>query len=212
VQNQHSVNIIEELKARKSYTPDLINLKKYDNHLIFIYCDLKHGLRNDKILKDAKCLGGGKTQSQNFNLKETTYPIAFTCDLPNTYHKGHIKGEVYAVDTNTIMKLDVFKNNGVHHNRIKKQILLSDQSYNTHTKICRPYAMCYMYIANDEYWNGRNLIQSKISNYSYPLDLTKKDQKVFEYLGASKSVIWGEAWGDGWPDNENRYPLSDLLH
>lgn len=193
--SQHKINIINDLRARASYTPDLLELKKYDNHLLFVYCTLKKSYKDNGILKDSIYLGEGKTQSSTFNLKESAFPVAFSVLLDSSPNKGRLKGEVYAVSLETIMKIDILKNNGAYHNRVKRQILLEDQKYTTHGKVCKPYTLCHIYLGNENYWNGRHLSQTIPYTITYP-GTERPRQKVFEYNNSLRNVIWGDTWED----------------
>jgi len=81
---------------------------------IFVYGTLKEGYRNHYLLEDSEfvCEATTKDRYPMINM-EIDFP--YLIDKVGTGH--HIKGEVYKIDTKTLIMLDVLEGYPEHYNR-----------------------------------------------------------------------------------------------
>lgn len=148
------IMIIEQLGDRLEYSPDISELRKQKEHVVFIYDKLKPRvgvhLGNGFLLKDlgARYLGEARTAFPNFDMKitkDTRDPIVL---LDNK--RGYfIKGDAFAIDTHGIMALDKFYNNLVSFKRNRTSFVLIDQVALVSTPNKRPIVPGFMYIAEN---------------------------------------------------------------
>jgi gamma-glutamylcyclotransferase (GGCT)/AIG2-like uncharacterized protein YtfP len=146
-------DIIDDLWGRSMYSPDIPDLSMYDNHLVFIFDGLKQEINpthNLMFLRDSKFLGKAYTVRKEFIMKQQGYPIVQVKKQAN--QKRSVMGEVYAVSTNILMRLDALYDNTNRTLRCKEYVELTEQNSPTKTPQ-HPIVQAYMYIADDHYWD-----------------------------------------------------------
>lgn len=137
-QRQHSSDRLKgeidalflELKERGEHTPDLAELLKYNLHLVFVYCNLKRGFPNHEFyMHNATYLGEAHTFENTFRLKETvSFPIIFTAKGDPKPQDRSVLGEVYAMTTHQLMRLDALMGNCSVFEREQRYIVLDEQT------------------------------------------------------------------------------------
>lgn len=146
-------DVIDTLWTRSLFTPDVQDLSMFENHLVFIFDGLKQSLnahQNLIFLRDAKYLGKAFTKRKDFIMKQQGFPIVQVKKQANM--KRAIAGEVYAVSTNILMRLDALYDNQNRSVRHEEFVELADQF--SPTKMPQhPIVQAYMYIAEDHYWD-----------------------------------------------------------
>lgn len=117
--------------------------------LVFVYGTLKRGFSNHHLLTNSIYLGVVKTLKR-FTLAMDKYHIPYMIAYPNI----RIRGELYMVDPQNLVKLDTFENVPKYYNR--RKIIVRDRYHTVWT----PW--CYLQDSND-------LPLSIISNYTKAL-------------------------------------------
>lgn len=92
----------------------------YLKHLVFVYGTLKRGFSNHFFLEGARCRGRARTR-EHYALYEGEYPFVFRKE-----RVGPIYGEVYEVDTQTLMKLDRLEEHPDYYCRDQVEVVLDD--------------------------------------------------------------------------------------
>lgn len=87
-------------------------------HLIFVYGTLRNGSSNHGLLRTARFVGTGKT-ALHYALYLGEYPYAYKNEA-----LGPITGEVYAVDSPTLARLDELEEHPEVYAREPTEILL----------------------------------------------------------------------------------------
>lgn len=158
--------IFRELERRSRMTPDLDDLLGSEEHLLFVYDNLKFGFLNHKYLSASKYLGRAHSLKKNFQLKQSHSTavllethMAVAPDSPNYLP---IVGEVYAVSTHTILEIDCLMNNTQLFTREQTYFLLEEQEspfkLNPNNGVKPPLSRnCFIYIGNPEVWEHAHL-------------------------------------------------------
>lgn len=155
--------ILEQLSLRyNSRTPDFIERKLEGVIPVFVYGSLRRGFHNHGHLKDLPYLGQAYTTIEKYEMRDAgggSFPVVFE-RAPKIKGKkrnpvvGKIRGEVYAVDPKTLLRLDRLEDNGTMYTRSMQWIFLDEQRLSDKTTI-RPSIKCWMYVAEEKFWQGR---------------------------------------------------------
>lgn len=158
VNDDFSEEILEKRKLLNT-TPDFLDLKVWNHHLLFVYGSMKEGGVNSFVLDDCPYLGMGITQADNWKLYESSSSKTFSVAMTINKNDGLcLTGEVYVVDTEMIMTLDKILRNGKIFSRRRHYIKLQEQEYPTvGGKKARPYQSCFTYVGDPDYWEHENL-------------------------------------------------------
>lgn len=190
------VNLIPDLEVRGFHTPDFHELKRHTDIPLFVYGSYKSKEPNHKYLaKHAKYLGEGRTAISGYSLKENSdgEVVMFNEVNSQSYAKGYINGELYAVPFEVILILDQFLGNGYYFERTKKNILCLDQVgiKSSH----KPYIGAQIYMGVPSSWRDKGLhtspsyfVNKRHSNsvrerhFSYmSLDKKPEENNVIQY-------------------------------
>lgn len=195
------MSIIESLKIRGNWTPDINDLRRRKYILLFVYDELKRNGYQNPLLKNSgvKYLGEGKTSTDTYKLKYDRGPIAFKDNLKSSASRGYLLGEIFAVKPEVILYLDANKQNGIICDRIKKPILMFDQHYNTNSGVKRVNLLCYFYIGNEEYYENKNDLRMAMRSF----DVTTKTGSYRHNLSNVSLLDNNSPWGDNnhlWSD------------
>lgn len=126
--------VIDNLKCRRIYTPDLKDeLEPYSKHIVMIWDSFKIGFPSEKQLENCSFLGDCWTIENNFLMKVCpTFPIIWQTknvgdkESPN---QTRVYGEAYAMDIHQLMRLDAVMDNHSSYIRRKRYIALEDQMW-----------------------------------------------------------------------------------
>lgn len=144
----HPKYISKQLQERRSQSPDLNHLRKSEEHLVFVYGSLMHGLHNHHLLSKSKYLGTARTLFDKYEMYSAgSFPVLReVADDEGNY----VYGEVYAVDVDTFMRLDALESNGVMYSRKQTRVKLHNQHQT-------PIEKCWTYYGEDSYWDWKTI-------------------------------------------------------
>lgn len=193
------VKIIDELERRKQFTPDFRELRLRTDILVFVYDEFKKkGLQNP-ILVDSKYLGEGRTTNNQFFMKNSAhFPVVFQHRKEGHPNKGFIRGEVYAVPPETLLRLDKVKSNLVMFKRVSKHITLMDQEFMTKKGNKKPTVECFTYLGVPEFWEKET---SHVAPSTMPQGI--KEKRFYEYTVKAAPSQWAQQ--DYYKRNLNAY-------
>jgi gamma-glutamylcyclotransferase (GGCT)/AIG2-like uncharacterized protein YtfP len=109
--------LCDMMDMNRRYTVDLPLLNKFKNHYVFVYGTLKAGCSRASALgvnRKNEFLGGAVTKSKELELVLSAhggFPIALE-NTGNTTRYAPIRGQLWSVPTETILKLDAIESNG----------------------------------------------------------------------------------------------------
>ncbi len=152
-------HILDELYQRKFLTPDYKDLEKYHQHLVFVDGMLKEGIgKNTFFLNEATYLGSAYTVETNYIMKRmAAFPITFQYNKKQPNPCKGVWGDLYAVDTDTMVVLDNLFANHVMYEREKKFIVCNEQFVDfKQGKKCATVEAWY-YLGIEEYWEHQPL-------------------------------------------------------
>ena len=151
----NSRKIFNTLRLRRTLTPDFHELTQYDGHIVFIYDNLMSKFKsNGYFLKNAKFLGNALTLSSSFLLKKAdNTPVAF--ENKNSTARLKIMGEIYYIDLETLLKLDIIHSNTLMKKRRKEIVVAIDQMSPYKNGMIRPSPEVFMYVGIEEAWENR---------------------------------------------------------
>lgn len=198
-----SANIVNgKLKERGELTPDFFHIRKFNRVLVFVYDELmKNGNLSDAI-KEGEFLGKSKTHSENFVLKTfgDDFPVIFT-ENAGSFDAGCIKGEVYAVSPETLLRLDYVKGNNSLCKRVQKPVCLIEQESPLKSKQ-EIVVQAYLYLGDPEYYSHMSLrkgdhftivsgTQRRVKTYYYDTHFMRdqfsgsKNRSLFDHWDSS---------------------------
>lgn len=121
----------EVLEDNGEFTPDIPYLNQYKNHYVFTYGTLKRGSSRNIVFscnpKNEFC--GVGVSKGNFDMllyPEGGFPVAFE-GLGNEERNTKLKGELWLVPTDTILKLDRIEANGKIFIRTYRKIWVGEE-------------------------------------------------------------------------------------
>lgn len=142
---------VQTMINRAQRTPDYLELKKNEKHLVFVYGTLKKDKGNSRNLAGCEYLGTGRTVT-GFTMYSPSFPVLMKPSAENLKHFA--SGEVYAVDADVILtKLDPLEANGYMYNRVRLPISMLEQEVKTKTGVYKPIVNCWAYLGVEDYWN-----------------------------------------------------------
>jgi gamma-glutamylcyclotransferase (GGCT)/AIG2-like uncharacterized protein YtfP len=172
------------------FTPDMPEILLQDSHYVFCYGTLKHGFPRAEALEGtSKFLGSGWTRSTdmlmyNVRTKDSmAFPVVTDTKLRShdITDFGPVFGDLYLVDTPTLLLLDMMESNTEMYERFLTNV-------DVHTKDeggwKKRSISAWMYFGDPEYWaDAKNIRQVKKrgNGYNYSLEMctnyyTAKDQ------------------------------------
>ncbi len=153
----------QELKSRKFYTPDIRDVEKYDNHLVFVdsYLMSKYNTKRE-FLEKAQYLGAAMTVSGQYRMMcSNRWAVTFHEAKKPT--SRNVFGEVYAVSTEALFALDAFYSNYLYVNRKKQWVRLREQEAPFKNGITRPTVEAWMYLGIPERWKDITLVYGPVA-------------------------------------------------
>lgn len=168
--------IFDELARREKFTPDFNKLRLKQNILVFVYDDFRIRGGFNPVLNDSKYLGFAISATDLYVLKGHRLPVLLDTTKKADL-KGRIKGEVYAVPPETLLRMDKIRHNGNLFKRIERTFFLTDQKYKTKNGTSIPSVKAFVYMGIPEQWQGDHLdVQSRFSYAG------SKEKKYFEWF------------------------------
>lgn len=144
--------LTDELLMRDNdETPDYLQLKQRQEHLLFVYGLEKAGGPLHPIIKDFPTLGDAHTATKAWVMRTVDngkVPIAMASSVGQDATSGKVLGEVYVVPPELFLELDRLYGNNTRFVRDTRWIWLADQTLKTQGPRVRPSARCWMYIGH----------------------------------------------------------------
>lgn len=211
-QQQNEVHRLIQGYELPEYTPDLWELEQKKEHRVFIHDDMMQLQPHHELVRAGSLSGfypfqyGYTTKKFSFVEKDLglkSIPIALDLrdlaeELPVYIGESHrIRGEVYAVRTNTLIELDNHRQNGVQFERRRVNINIgykklwrshwfnafgNKQYAHTIGKEEMISVECWMYLGREEYWKDQLLADAFKFN---PIQVVEEERlwltKYYQY-------------------------------
>lgn len=103
-------------------------------HLVFVYGTLRQTHGNHHLLSGAHCYGAGITQAHYAMYMASGYPY-----VTSTEARYPIVGELYAVDNDTLIKLDKMEGHPRYYTRKEIVVIVEGKEYNAWMYFRDPY-------------------------------------------------------------------------
>lgn len=183
------LQLLKEIDAEYSWTPDWMQLEQTEYQPVFIYCNVGKGGKYHPIIQDIIKTKDACGRSCNpyvftkdrYEVLQTkdgpdSFPIAFPSDAspltitPGLWMNGHmsgvVKGRVYFVRSDLMKQLDKFKQHGILFDRVK-------------TRVCIPYHIQWndgdLGIRRSAYPTGTCLSEEGIQGYGVWMYVARKE-------------------------------------
>jgi gamma-glutamylcyclotransferase (GGCT)/AIG2-like uncharacterized protein YtfP len=144
---------LEQYKRQVRRTPDWPDIRKFEEHLVFVYGTLKKGHSNHPRLGESKFVGEARTMGK-YIMYRPSFPVLMNDDGSNK--SNHIFGELYSVKPEVILNsLDILEANGYMYNRGRVAVKCLDQTVTNKNKQIvnpKPVVVAWTYIGNPNYW------------------------------------------------------------
>lgn len=200
------------LGGKYDYTPDIVKLENLEGHLVLIHDDLKFEHRRHSLVQYADMLAFDAYTADNFSMwtvrmGKDSYPIAMKQKsfVPHCV----VHGELYFVDTATLVSLDRYRQNGVIFQRERVPIRvpyvkawIDGNLEPRQTNILYETMDCWMYTAVPSYWNDRidgGILFSKTSIHHFAPNKHDLGDKGRFYRFSAEDYFGGDGlkWIEG---------------
>lgn len=148
-----SADYKKRLQENGEWTDDIPYLNLYDRHHVFVYGTLKRGCNRHITLssntRNTYC-GLGVTHKNSFDLliaKPSAIPVAI--ENVAKARDAKIKGELWLVPTETILRMDRIESNGHLYERVVEKIHVGTE-----------IIPAFMYVGLKDFWNNKELIDN----------------------------------------------------
>ncbi len=172
------------LKEKASCTWDVAELNQFDRHYVFTYGTLMTNGSNNKLIGNVgrnKFIGAAVTDYDKFDMAiavtkepQHRFPVALI-NSGDTERYHRIKGELFLVTTETLLKMDKLEQNYYMYYRNKENILIGNNKVEA-----------WMYIGMDGFWKTKHLIDM------IPLVHNKIKYHQFNSTIAQNIVVMGD--------------------
>lgn len=114
---------LHQIALSNKHTPDGIFLDNFVMQPVLVYGSLKKGFINNSMLMQSQFISEAYTEGNTYRMFGVNrgtgfnFPVVLDRDSTERKTEGHIFGEVYMVDTKTLMRLDRLENNGTMYER-----------------------------------------------------------------------------------------------
>lgn len=156
---------LDRVTADYRYTKDIADLELLAGHYLFVYDNMKTGHRQASVLAGAELKGEVLSRDPYSvfvrNLGANSYPLPLARKYPGLPH-SRILGELYFVDTKTLVEIDNLRRNGVEFTRqrvislfpFKERWLDNETMELRETRIRYFKVEAWMYIGNKIFWHN----------------------------------------------------------
>ena len=166
----------KRLTENGNYTRDIPYLNLYENHYVFVYGSLKRGHSRHSILtasQRTKFCGVGVSDDHTFDLviaDPGNIPVLLESTAKERLLK--IKGELWLVDTETLIKLDHIESNGYLYERQSRRFWVGKESI-----------PAWIYIGCPKFWRDKVLrdFPKFVSNNCIGIPMDQRTNKHFHY-------------------------------
>jgi hypothetical protein len=191
-------------KDRLQFTPDYAQLSQKKSHLVFIHDDMMQLQPNHSMVVEGSMHGfypltyGYTAKKMTFVKKElglASFPIALSIrdrdELPmHIADEYRIRGEVYAIRPDQLIKLDIHRQNGVQFERVKVNInhcfrrLRRKEWFDASGRTKYEHNLSpenmitdemMMYVGREAYWKDQFLAEEGFFNFK-PIDIIQEDR------------------------------------
>ena len=173
---RQKVDVIEELRIRRKWTPDFKRLKLHKYILVFVHDQLVHLGAQHKYIEGAQYLGKAVSVHDSYTLKGHRFPVLLE-NQNVKLERAKIKGEIYAVTPERMLVLDRLKFNGNMFHREMRSFFLKDQKYDTKVGSRHPSVKAWVYLGIPDIWAGDHL--PTFPRYTYA---GLKEKMYYEYF------------------------------
>jgi hypothetical protein len=172
------------------FTPDFWQLQQKQNHHVFVYDNVMKDHHKHVLIDEAPFLGVAFTLQAKYmmwkkDLGVESYPFVLEGVARSSrivVEPSRIKGELYDLTPEQVIKLDGYMYNTVQFNRIRLKVLIPH--FNRHgvnlVKEVGPAVEAWFYLGIKDYWE--DLLDG---GYQYPMVTHQETFKSFPTLGPS---------------------------
>ena len=111
------------------YTPDMPEIYALDKHFLFVYGKMKFKEYRHDLVENEEYIGKAYTKYATYGIINHTNPSDHTTPYAFRDYKSalpsFIKGELYCVNTDTLLEIDYVFSNNVKTQRIKMPVVLA---------------------------------------------------------------------------------------
>lgn len=147
-----SADYNKKLDENGTYTRDIPLLNLYEDHYLFVYGTLKRGCSGSSIIlsnrKNRFC-GIGVTVDNSFDLLINNHALPVVIENTNKERLLKVKGELWLIDVETLIKIDNMESNGFIYERELRQIIVGKES-----------VLAWMYLGIPKFWRNKELHDS----------------------------------------------------
>ena len=155
MQQQHIIRLRNQAALHRVYSPDIVALERFDNHILFIYDSMMNLFLRHQVLhlNSAAYIGKYQTNDMHFIMmlyKKThreNYPVVLR---EKSKHARCIYGEAYSVSPHVLMIIDKLNQNHVQCTRVREEIFAVGE-----TPEDRQKHFAWMYIGKPDFWETK---------------------------------------------------------
>jgi gamma-glutamylcyclotransferase (GGCT)/AIG2-like uncharacterized protein YtfP len=190
-------NFFKSVNKAGMYTPDMWQLQQKVNHHVFLYGDTMEGHRNHyKYISNSPFLGIAYTVPHSFimwkkAIGEESFPLVLQGVSHPAVKPNRVRGELYDLSPQQVIKLDEYMLNTVQFNRVRLKVVVPHtrivrfdpehgESRLVETKGIYPPVECWMYVGRTDYWE--DLLDG---GFHYPVVKTKEINREFKVFNNS---------------------------
>lgn len=166
----------KKLEENGQYTRDIPSLNRYDNHYLFVYGTLKRGYLRHATLSGSKSIfcGVGVTVDETFDMliaDPANFPVII--EYTSQERQLKVKGELWLVDTETLIKIDHMEANGTAYEREQRRVYVG--------KECIP---AWIYIGISKFWREQELQDSPrfLMNNASAVPVSERTNKHYHHF------------------------------
>ena len=143
----------KKLRENGDFTRDIAVLNGFEDHYVFVYGTLKRGHKRHSILASSRSnrfCGVGVTLGKTYDLLIAN-PENIPVLMENTTKERLLKtkGELWLVDTETLIKIDHVESNGYIYERVPRRIVVGKE-----------YVIAWIYLGMPKFWRDKDLKDS----------------------------------------------------
>jgi len=166
--------LVQQAVTYNKYTPDLIELQKWDLHPVFVYGSLKKNFFLHWYLEKEKFVATGATSSyfSLFNFGGS-FPVLtiqkalpkVTKGIPDVKVTGRVTGELYLVRTETMRRLDMVEGNGDMYRRLRLPVEFTTDPIDHGDLKDRVGMNAWVYVGIPQFWEKKHNLSPYETTY-----------------------------------------------
>lgn len=175
-----SLDYPEKLKENGSYTRDIPLLNLYENHYLFTYGTLKRGCGASSVIlasRENRFCGIGVTADDTFDMLIAEHGFPVVMEKTHKDRLLKVKGELWLVNTETLIKIDNMESNGYIYERELRRVIVGKEG-----------VLAWMYVGVPKFWRGKILHDSPRfpTNNAASVPLHERTNKHFVHYYSEK--------------------------